>query len=80
MTLEEIRRELDKIYKERSKWDGARGPFTRKEIRKRELILIKQRVLYEIETAIITGEESDERFYIKIYELVEASLRSLGKS
>ena len=41
MTFKKIRSELENIYQERSKWDGGKGPFTEREIRRRELILIK---------------------------------------
>lgn len=36
MTLKEVERELKEIYKERKKWDGGKGPFTSREIRRRE--------------------------------------------
>ncbi len=44
MTKKDIEKELEKIYKERKSWDGAKGPFTEPTIRRRELILIKQLV------------------------------------
>jgi len=45
MTDTQIKKQLEKIYKERSKWNGSRGPFNKQSIRKRELILIKQQLL-----------------------------------
>ncbi len=46
ITIREIRNELEKIYKERKSWNGAKGPFGEPAIRRRELILIKQQILY----------------------------------
>ena len=40
-----IKRELEKIYKERAKWIGGIGPFDKRSIRKREIVLIKQQIL-----------------------------------
>ncbi|MDP3297436.1 MAG: hypothetical protein Q8N09_07595 [Thermodesulfovibrionia bacterium] len=46
MTMREIRMELEKIYKERKSWNGAKGSFTAQAIKQRELVLIKQQILY----------------------------------
>jgi len=40
-----IKKRLEKIYKEREKWNGAKGSFDKFSIRKRELLLIEQLIL-----------------------------------
>ncbi len=45
MTQTQIKKELEKIYKERKKWIGGKGPFDKQSIRKREIVLIKQQIL-----------------------------------
>lgn len=39
---------LEKIYWERQKWNGAKGPFDQESIKKRELILEEQVILERI--------------------------------
>lgn len=52
MNISDINRELQEIYREMTSWEGARGPFTPSWVRFREMILIKQQVLYQLEDAI----------------------------
>lgn len=40
-----IKSELEKIYRERKRWNGGKGPFNSSEIKCRELILLKQTIL-----------------------------------
>lgn len=70
MTIREIRNELEKIYKERKSWDGAKGPFTEAAIRQRELILIKQRILYQIEDAKLLRDKGEEFFNLTLYKTI----------
>lgn len=70
MTIREIRNELEKIYKERKSWNGAKGPFTKPAIRQRELILIKQQILYRIEDAKSLKDGREESFNLTLYEII----------
>jgi len=74
MTIREIRNELEKIYKERNSWDGAKGPFTEPAIRQRELILIKQQLLYRIEDAKLLKDKGEESFNLKLYKIINNCL------
>jgi len=74
MTIREIRNELGKIYKERKSWDGAKGPFTEPAIRQRELILIKQQLLYRIEDARLLKDKGEESFNLKLYKIINNCL------
>lgn len=70
MTIKGIRNELEKIYKERKSWDGAKGPFTESVIRQRELILIKQQILYRIEDAKLMKDKIEESFNLTLYKII----------
>lgn len=70
MTLSEIKNELKKIYKVRNSWDGAKGPFTEPAIRQRELILIKQQILYKIEDAKLLHDKYEESFNHTLYKIL----------
>lgn len=70
MTIREIRSELEKIYKERRSWIGGKGPFTEPAIRQRELILIKQQLLYRIERAKLEKNEGVESFTLTLYRII----------
>lgn len=70
MTIKEIIHELEKIYRERKSWDGAKGPFTKSAIRQRELILIKQQILYRIEDAKLLEDKREESFNLTLYEII----------
>lgn len=70
MTIKGIRNELEKIYKERKSWDGAKGPFTESVIKQRELILIKQQILYRIEDAKLMKDKIEESFNFTLYKII----------
>lgn len=74
MTKEDIRIELEKIFKERYTWNGAEGPFTKRAIRRRELILLKEQLLYKIEEAKKWNDKYSEVFFLKIYEVINECL------
>lgn len=80
MTTRKIRDELKKIYKERDSWDGGKGPFTPKAIRKRELVLIKQHLLYRIEDTKLLGDRNEEKFYLVLYKAVDDYLKELKRN
>jgi len=77
MTLKEIRGELKKIYKERTRWDGGKGPFTPSLVKYRELTLAKQRVLYQLEEAIELGDKGEIRFNEILYESLTESQKNI---
>ena len=72
MTIRETRNELEKIYKERNSWDGAKGPFTELAIRQRELILLKQQLLYRIEDTKLLKDKGEESFNLALYKVINA--------
>lgn len=70
MTIREIKSELEKIYMERRNWIGGKGTFTEPAIRQRELILIKQQLLYRIEDAKLEKNEGAESFNLTLYRII----------
>ena len=70
MNMKEIRNELEKIYKERKGWNGVKGPFTEPAIRQRELILIKQQILYRIEDTKLLKDKTEESFNLTLYKII----------
>ncbi len=77
MTIREIRNELGEIYKERKSWDGAKGPFTEPATRRRELILMKQQILYRIENAKLLKNKTEESFDLALYKVINDYLKEL---
>jgi len=71
MTTKQIEKELNKIYKERKSWNGARGPFTKSAIRRRTLILFKQKTLYNIENAKREKDKNKEAFNLEICKIID---------
>jgi len=71
MTIREIENELEKIYKERKSWSGAEGPVTEKAIRLKELILIKQQILYRIQDAKLLKDKRGESFNTTLYKIID---------
>ncbi len=67
MKISEVKKELDKIYRERNKWDSGEGPFTSDEMRRRELILLKQYTLYHLEDALL-AKSKERKFWLDIYD------------
>ena len=74
MTFREIRNELENIYQERCKWNWGKGPFTDQAIRKRELILIKQQVLYQLEEAKLLKDKYMESFNLALLSVINRYL------
>jgi len=70
MTIRKIESELEKIYKERKSWSGAKGPVTKQAIRLKELILIKQQILYRIEDAKLLKDKREESFNTTLYKII----------
>jgi len=70
-----IKRELEKIYKERKSWNGARGPFTNEAISFRTLILIKQYTLYKIQDARKEKDKKKEAFNLEICKIIDRYLK-----
>jgi len=78
MTIREIENELEKIYKERKSWSGAKGPFTEPVIRLKELILIKQQILYRIEDAKLLKDKREESFNSALYKIINNDIIKLN--
>jgi len=78
MTIKEIGNELKKIYKERKSWSGAKGPFTEPVIRLKELILIKQQILYRIEDAKLLKNKREESFNSTLYRIINNDIIKLN--
>lgn len=70
MTLMQITSELEKIYKERKRWNGGKGPFTKSAIRQRGLVLIKQNLLSRIEDSKLLGDKGEESFNLALYKII----------
>ncbi len=79
MTIKKIRKALEKIYKERKSWNGAKGPFTQEAIRRRKLFLIKQQLLYQIEEAKLLKNRGVESFHFALYKVINDFLKISGK-
>lgn len=70
MTLKQIKEELDKIYQERTSWNCGKGPFDGLSVNRRELVLIKQQVLYHLEDVKCLKDKHEELFYFRIYKMI----------
>lgn len=79
MTLREIRRELEKVNREIDSWSQLRGVLMPAEVRRRELILIEQQILYRLEEAIETGDEAQEFFHMKLFSIIQRYLNKTYK-
>jgi len=77
MTIREIGSELERIYKERDSWDGGKGPFTEPAIRRRELILMKQQILYRMEGAKLLKNKVEQSFNLALYKVISDYLKEL---
>lgn len=71
----EIEAELERIYKERKSWNGAKGPFTNEAINYRKLIFMKQYTLYGIQDARKEKEKKKEAFNLEIYKVIDEYLK-----
>lgn len=76
ITNKEIRIELEKIYKERETWNGAKGPFTKLAIKRREIILIKH-FLYKIKDARLLKDKKEEYFNLVLYKMLSDYFKKL---
>lgn len=76
MKISQIEKELTKIYDERNKWNGGKGPFTNAEIRRRELILLKQYTLYYLEDAICI-KSPEKGFWFDICKVINKWLKEI---
>ena len=74
MNSEEIRRELEDVLKDINNWSGPKGPLPNHEIRRRELILWKQAILYKIEDAKINKDRKVEDFNIELLQMINSML------
>ncbi|MEO0095259.1 MAG: hypothetical protein ABIL69_10210 [candidate division WOR-3 bacterium] len=77
MRNRKIERALAKIYNERSKWNGGKGPFIESDVKYRELILVKQRILQQLEEALLYKDKGEEKFNLILLELVNNYLKIL---
>jgi len=77
MTIREIENELEEIYKERKSWNGAEGPFTKPAIRLKELILMKQQILYRIKDAKLLKDKREESFNSTLYKIIDNDIIKL---
>ncbi len=80
INLNNIKKELQEIYEERKKWDGGKGPFTSDEIKRRELILLKQGFLYQLEEAIKSKDKNKKEFLLEILEIINKWLKILKEA
>jgi len=76
--IREIRNELEEIYKERKSWNGAKGPFTEPAIRLKELILMKQQILYRIKDAKLLKDKREESFNSTLYKIINNNIIKLN--
>lgn len=74
MTNEEIKKELQKIYKERNSWNRAKGPFTDETINHRKLTVIKQYTLYKIQKARRENDKKKEDFNLEVCKIINKYL------
>lgn len=74
MTNQEIKKELEKIYKERKSWNGAKGPFTDEAINYRKLTVMKQYTLYKIQDAKKEKNKKKEAFNLEICKIIDKYL------
>jgi len=72
-----LRMELEAIYKEKSSWDGGKGPFTPSAIRRRELILMEEQAIYALERAIEEKDEVKEMLFQEILFVIKKYLEEI---
>lgn len=77
LTNKEIEKELKEIYKEMDSWKGAKGPFDPKSVRRRELIAVKQQVLYRMEDSKLLRDKKEAYFNFIIYKIINGYLECL---
>lgn len=79
MTNKQIKAELRSVLKEMDNWHAPKGPLPPDEVRRRELILWSQGVLYGIEDAKKKRDKVKEAFHTVIFCLIKSFLGSKGK-
>ena len=79
MTKKEIKRELQKIYKEMTSWPGINVKLNYKiphdEVRRRELFLIGREELYRLENTIKSKDKLAEDVHEATYNLIKDTLQ-----
>jgi len=84
MTSKEIRTELKGIYKEMDRWSYLnrfiKKPLPNEEVRRRELILWKQQILYQIEDAKLLKDKKTEAFNTELLNLTDRYLKEMRNS
>jgi len=82
MTNKEIKKELEKIYKEIDEWSQLnrviKSPLLDNEVRKRELTLWKQQLLYCIEDASKQRDRKKKDFSIELYNVINRYLERMN--
>jgi len=79
LTRKEIHKELEAIYQERRKWSGTKVLSDSEKIR-RQLIFIKQEILYQIESCYPAKRNSlkkEDVFFFLILSKIESYLKKL---
>ena len=73
-----IEEELQKIYDERSKWPeinkGLNYVIPKHEIHRRELVLLLEQILYQIEEARKEGDKNKECFNLDLCDLMKLAI------
>jgi hypothetical protein len=77
MDMEEIRKELKDVLEDIDSWCGPKGRLPDHEVRRRELILWKQAILYKIEDAKRCGDKEIENFNTELLCVVDSFLHLL---
>lgn len=80
MTRKEIENELKRILEEMNSWQSPKYPLPNNEVRRRELILWSQSILYDIKRAKKEKDKVKESFYSVIFGLVKSFLEYKEKS
>jgi len=76
MKNEELRNAIEDVYKERRNLPQPTGPLPEHEVIRRELLLLKQAILYRIEEARKQNKKKREMFNIELYGLINSFLES----
>ena len=74
MTDEELEAAIERAIEARRKLTPLKEPPSEEEIFRRELILLRQQVLYEIQDAREFDDERSERLHIAIYRVIQKFL------
>jgi hypothetical protein len=77
--MKKIRKELEDVLKDIDTWSGPKERPSDHEIRRRELILWKQTILYKIEDTKINKAKKVEDFNIELLQAINSLLNSYYK-